>query len=78
MKFTDSSGRFFTDYTSNCAMYDSLQKRYAPDSTQNDFRSYLQQNADKIMHDMANTHNENDFMFQNTKCPICNQNIKKN
>ena len=70
MKFTDSSGRYFTDYTANCSMYDTLQKRYAPDSTQNNFRIYLQHNAEQIMKDMANS--------TKTKiCPVCSQEIKK-
>ena len=79
MKFTDSSGRSFTDYTSNCSMYDTLQKQYAPDSSQNDFRIYLQQNADVIMRDMANKNSNSDFTFQksNVKCPVCNETVTK-
>ncbi len=80
MKFTDSSGRFFTDYTTNCSMYDTLQKRYAPDSTQNDFRFYLQHNAEQIMKDMGNK-GDNDYNFSSSTktkvCPVCLQKIKK-
>lgn len=76
MKFTDSSGRFFTDYTSNCSMYDNLQKKYAPDSTQNNFRIYLQHNAENIMNEMANK--ENNMNSTKTKvCPICSEKVKK-
>jgi len=79
MKYTDSSGRSFTDYTPNCSMYDTLQKRYAPDSTQNNFRKYLQHNAENIMKDMANKEDRIDYNFSTkTKiCPVCSQEIKK-
>ena len=53
MRFVDHSGRTFTNFSPNCQMYMNLQNQYAPNSNQNDFRSYLQTNAEQIMKDQA-------------------------
>ena len=76
MKFTDSSGRFFTDYTPNCVMNEDLQQKYAPNSTQYDFKSYLQHNADKIMKDMEGKYS--DFTSPSKICPVCSDTVKSN
>jgi hypothetical protein len=71
MKFTDSSGRQFTNYQPNCQMYNNLQNQYLPNSNQDDFRIFLQQNTDKLLQDFSES-NYSEFNSDSGKnCPVC-------
>jgi len=67
MRFTDSSGRQFTSYQPNCSMNLDLQKKYMPNGNHNDFRYYLQQNAEKIIADLSKTNESSKI------CPVCSK-----
>jgi hypothetical protein len=68
MKFVMSDSRAFTDYNSNCTTNKMLQEKYAPNSSEHDYRLYLQRNAEKIMQDLApSTHNK--------LCPVCQESL---
>jgi hypothetical protein len=45
-----SDGRMFTEYTSNCQLNKSLMQSFAK-TTNNEYRKYLQTNAEFIMKD---------------------------
>jgi hypothetical protein len=64
MKFTMSDSRAFTNWGPNCSLNADLQAKYIPNSSEHDFRLYLQRNAEKIMKDLAPS---NDAKF----CPVC-------
>lgn len=69
-----SDGRSIgTSYIPNCSMYNDLQKQYAPNSTQDDFRSYLQNNAEKIMKEQAKLMEEFGADCSKKSCPVCSQ-----
>ena len=71
MRFVDHSARSFTTYKPNCEMYINLQKRYAPNSTQDNFRVYLQTNAEQIMKDQAKIIEEFGEDCSKKSCPVC-------
>lgn len=71
MRFVYHSARQFTDYKPNCQMHINLQKQYAPNSTQDDFRSYLQHNAEQIMKDQAKNMEEFGADCSKKTCPVC-------
>ena len=71
MRFVMSDKRAFTNYNDNCSMYMNLQNQYAPNSNQNDFRSYLQANAEQIMKDQAKLIEEFGADCSKKTCPIC-------
>lgn len=75
MRFVDHSARQFTSYQPSCEMYMNLQKQYAPNSTQNDFRYYLQANADQIMKDQAKLIEEFGADCLKKTCPICSASL---
>lgn len=75
MKFTMSDARAFTSYEPNCQMYSNLQKQYAPKSTQDDFRGYLQANADKIMEALAKQTFEYGADCSKKSCPVCKESL---
>lgn len=73
MRFVMSDQRAFTNYNANCSMYINLQKKYAPNSTQDDFRSFLQNNAEQIMKEQAKLMEEFGADCSKKTCPICAQ-----
>ena len=75
MRFVMSDKRAFTSYNANCEMYNNLQKQYAPNSTQDDFRSYLQTNAEKIMKEQAKLMEEFGADCSKKSCPICHASL---
>lgn len=73
MRFVMSDARSFTSYQPNCSMHINLQKQYAPKSTQDDFRAYLQTNAEQIMKDQAKLMEEFGADCSKKSCPVCSQ-----
>lgn len=69
MKFTMSDGRGVGQFWGpNCSLNATLQEKYAPNSSEHDYRLYLQRNAEKIMQDLAPS--------TDTKlCPICQESL---
>ena len=75
MRFVMSDKRSFTNFSPNCQMYMNLQNQYAPNSNQNDFRSYLQANAEQIMKDQAKLIEEFGADCSKKTCPVCAQSL---
>lgn len=63
MKYVMSDARVFTSYSPDCQMNADIQKKYNL-SNGNDYRYYLQNNAETLMKDFNNTKD-------NVLCPVC-------
>lgn len=69
-----SDGRSIgTSYIPNCQMHINLQKQYSPKSTQDDFRSYLQKNAEQIIKDQSKLMEEFGADCSKKSCPVCSK-----
>ncbi len=64
-----ADGRQFTSYEPACLLHDFLHDKYAPKLNSNDFRNYLQQNAEKLQKDFADCTKQENCKF----CPVCAQ-----
>lgn len=69
MKFVMSDARVFTSYEPSCSFNLNLQKKYMPNGNHNDFRYYLQQNAEKIIADLSKTNESSKI------CPVCQKSL---
>lgn len=65
-KYVMSDGRNFTDYNASCVLNQAMQKKYNTTNS-HDYRFFLQQNADKVMLDMADCKPDPDCLT----CPVC-------
>ncbi len=65
MKYTDSSARVFTNWSSNCQLNDKLKNKYNI-SNASAYRNYLQQNTEQIMKDLVPVPDKCKY------CPVCN------
>lgn len=65
-KFVMSDARAFTDYNPNCELNNALQKKYKI-SNSHQYRAFLQNNAEKVMQDLAGCHEQPDCKI----CPVC-------
>jgi hypothetical protein len=63
-----SDSRVFTDYKPSCSLNAALKEKYVPNSSDHDFRLYLQRNAEQIMKDLTPS---NDAKI----CPICQSSL---
>lgn len=70
MKFAmqDGGRSAGTDFRPDCVMNQELQRKYGL-TNGNDYRHYLQNNAEKIMEDMRNKGSITKL------CPVCEQSI---
>ena len=48
MRYVMADGREFTSYEPSCSYYQYLRNKYAPKLSDNDFRFFLQKNAEKL------------------------------
>jgi len=65
-KFPMADGREFTNFLPSCELNNQIQKKYdVKDGHQ--YRYFLQQNAEKIIKDMADCANKQDCKM----CPVC-------
>ncbi len=71
-KFVMSDGREFTDYNASCILNNMLQKKYNLNNS-HQFRQFLQQNAEKVMQDLAQCEPKRDCAL----CPVCRQAVEK-
>jgi hypothetical protein len=67
MKYSMADGRQFTSYEPACSLHDFLRNKYAPNLNNNEFRNYLQKNAEKLQKDFADCSKTADCQF----CPVC-------
>jgi hypothetical protein len=65
-RFVMSDARIFTDYNPNSDLNNIIQKKYNIKDA-NEYRSFLQKNAVKIMQDSAQYDMEPNCKF----CPVC-------
>ena len=63
-----SDGRCFTSVISNCQLNENLKKNFKS-KTNNDYRLFLQKNANSIMKEMKNLCKKN----AKNECDICYQ-----
>lgn len=67
MRYVMADGREFTSYEPSCSYYQYLRNKYAPKLSDNDFRFFLQKNAEKLQKDFADCSKKQDCKF----CPVC-------
>lgn len=67
-KYVMSDGREFTDYTPSCALNQMLQRKYKVEDAHK-YRYFLQQNAERVMKDLADCDTKRDCIL----CPVCKQ-----
>ena len=67
MRYAMADGREFTSYEPACSLYAFLNNKYAPSLNSNDFRNYLQKNAEKLQKDFSDCSKKEDCKF----CPVC-------
>jgi hypothetical protein len=67
MRYAMADGRQFTSYEPACSLYAHLNNKYAPNLNSNDFRNYLQKNAEQLQKDFAECSKQEDCKI----CPIC-------
>jgi|LakMenE01Jun11ns_1017448.scaffolds.fasta_scaffold9796460_2 hypothetical protein len=67
MKHAMADGRQFTSYEPSCSFHDYIRNKYAPTLNNNDFRTFLQKNAEKLQTDFADCSKTADCKF----CPVC-------
>ena len=67
MKYSMADGRQFTSYEPACSLHDFLRNKYAPNLNNNEFRNYLQKNAEKLQKDFADCSKTAHCQF----CPVC-------
>ncbi len=70
MKYTDASGGQFTSWQPNCSLTQDLQDKYGVKDS-NEFRRFLQQNAEKIIKDMAESASKCVDDIECKSCPVC-------
>ena len=68
MKYTLQDGSAFTNYSSSCQINQDLQRAYGI-SGGDEYRHYLQMNAEKVMADIKMS------VEKCASCPICSQSI---
>jgi hypothetical protein len=72
----DESGRAFTHYEPNCSLNQHISQQSNSQNT-HAFRSYLQQNANKIRQELADCSPDSSDLKKNCDlCPSCNQALK--
>jgi hypothetical protein len=73
MKYTDASGRQFTDYNPNCELNRAIQRKHNLKNN-HEYRAYLQKHAEELMKDFVGSiENEGSCKF----CPVCQAALDK-